>query len=107
MSSAEALQYYLAALKQGQREYKNCVHRGLAPNIQALGPDKLQLSQVNLGVMDVPIYLVVGSTEEARSRNLPRNGSTCAPPSSARAYTTPSSATSTWAGSTSRRETSG
>ena len=66
MSSAEALQYYLAALKQGQREYKNCVHRGLAPNIQALGPDKLQLSQVNLGVMDVPIYLVVGSTEEAR-----------------------------------------
>ena len=66
MSSAEAVQYYLAALKQGQREYKNCVHRGLAPNIQALGADKLQLSQMKLGVMDVPIYLVVGSTEEAR-----------------------------------------
>ena len=66
MPNAEAVQYYQAALRQGQREYKNCVHRGLNPNIQALGADKLQLSQVKLGVMDVPIYLVVGSTEEAR-----------------------------------------
>lgn len=66
MPSAEALQYYQQALKQGQKEYKNCVHRGLNPNIQALGGDKAQLSQVKLGVMEVPIYLVVGSTEEAR-----------------------------------------
>ena len=66
MPSIEAVQYYQAALKQGQREYKHCVHRGLCPNIQALGPDRLQLSQVKLGVMEVPIYLVVGSTEEAR-----------------------------------------
>ncbi|MBD5132870.1 MAG: BMP family ABC transporter substrate-binding protein [Clostridiales bacterium] len=66
MPNAEAVQCYQQALKQGQREYKNCVHRGLWPNIQALDPDKLQLSQVNLGVMDIPIYLVVGSTEEAR-----------------------------------------
>ena len=66
MASAEAVQYYQQALKQGQREYKNCVHRGLNPNIQALGAEKLQLSQIKLGVMEVPIYLVVGSTEEAR-----------------------------------------
>ncbi len=66
MPNVEAVQYYLAAQRQGQREYKNCVHRGLNPNIQALGADKLQLSQVKLGVMEVPIYLVVGSTEEAR-----------------------------------------
>ncbi|MCM1440532.1 MAG: BMP family ABC transporter substrate-binding protein [Roseburia sp.] len=66
MPSAEAAQYYQQALKQGQREYKNCVHRGLYPNIQALGAEKLQLSQVKLGIMEVPIYLVVGSTEEAR-----------------------------------------
>ena len=66
MASTEAVQYYQQALKQGQREYKNCVHRGLNPNIQALGGDKLQLSQAKLGVMEVPIYLVLGSTEEAR-----------------------------------------
>ncbi len=66
MANSEAVQYYQQALKQGQREYKNCVHRGWQTNIQALGEDKLQLSQVKLGVMEVPIYLVVGSTEEAR-----------------------------------------
>ena len=66
MASAEAVQYYQQALKAGQREYKNCVHRGLNPNIQALGAEKLQLSQVKLGIMEIPIYLVVGSTEEAR-----------------------------------------
>ncbi len=66
MANAEAMQYYQAALKQGQREYKNCVHRGLWPNTQALGADKLQLSQVKLGTMEIPIYLVVGSTEESR-----------------------------------------
>ena len=66
MPNAEALQYYQTALKQGQREYKNCVHRGFFPNIQSLGEDKLKLSQVKLGVMDIPIYLVVGSTQDAR-----------------------------------------
>ena len=66
MPNAEALQYYQTALKQGQREYKNCVHRGLSPNIQSLGADKLQLSQVKLGVMEIPLHLVVGSTQDAR-----------------------------------------
>ena len=66
MPNAEALQYYQTALKQGQREYKNCVHRGSFPNIQSLGADKLQLSQVKLGVMEIPIHLVVGSTQDAR-----------------------------------------
>ena len=66
MANAEAVQYYQQALKQGQKEYKNCVHRGLNPNSQALGADKLQLSQTKLGVMEVPIYLVLGSTEESR-----------------------------------------
>ncbi len=66
MANTEAVQYYQQALKQGLKEYKNCVHLGCEANIQALGADKLQLSQVKLGVMEVPIYLVVGSTEEAR-----------------------------------------
>ena len=66
MPNAEATQYYQQALKLGQKEYKNCVHRGLFPYTQALGADKLLLPQVTLGIMEVPIYLVVGSTEENR-----------------------------------------
>ena len=66
MPNLEAVQSYQQALKLGQKEYKNCVHRDLHPYIQALPPEKLQLSQSKLGVMDIPIYLVVGSTEEAR-----------------------------------------
>ncbi|MDE6589196.1 MAG: BMP family ABC transporter substrate-binding protein [Oscillospiraceae bacterium] len=67
MANAEAVQYYAAALKQGQKEYKNCVHRGRYPYIQSLQQIRqAPLSQIALGVMDVPIYLVVGSTQDAR-----------------------------------------
>ncbi len=67
MANAEALQYYSAALKQGQKEYKNCVHRGRYPYIQSLQQVRQKpLSQVALGTMEIPIYLVVGSTQDAR-----------------------------------------
>ena len=67
MASAEALQYYSAALKQGQKEYKNCVHRGRYPYIQSLQQVRQKpLSQVSLGAMEIPIYLIVGSTQDAR-----------------------------------------
>ena len=69
MSITEAAQYYQAALKQGQKEYKNCVHQGRYPYIQSLqqvrqsqGP----LSQISLGTMEIPLYLVVGSTQDNR-----------------------------------------
>lgn len=67
MASAEAMQYYQAALRQGQREYRNCIHRGQYPYIQSLQQTRqAPLSQVSLGAMEVPIYLVVGSTQDAR-----------------------------------------
>ena len=67
MPNAEALQYYTAALKQGQREYKDCVHRGRYPYIQSLQQVRQKpLSQVDLGAMEIPIYLIVGSTQDAR-----------------------------------------
>ena len=67
MANSEALQQYQTALKQGQREYKNCVHRGWYPYIQALSKQETgKLSQVSLGTMEIPIYLVVGSTEDQR-----------------------------------------
>ena len=67
MASSEAAQYYQAALKQGQKEYKNCVHQGRYPYIQSLQQIRQPpLSQVSLGAMEIPIYLVVGSTQDAR-----------------------------------------
>ena len=67
VGTAAALQCYQTALKQGQKEYKNCVHRGQYPYIQSmLKQETGRLSQVRLGAMEIPIYLVVGSTEEQR-----------------------------------------
>ena len=67
MPVTEAVQYYQAALKQGQKEYKNCVHRGRYPYIQSLRQIRQKpLSQISLGAMEIPLYLVVGSTQDAR-----------------------------------------
>ena len=67
MAITEAAQYYQAALKQGQKEYKNCVHRGRYPYIQSLQQVRQKsLSQVSLGTMEIPLYLVVGSTQDNR-----------------------------------------
>ena len=67
MPITEATQYYQADLKQGQKEYKNCVHRGRYPYIQSLQAIRQKpLSQVSLGAMEIPLYLVVGSTQDNR-----------------------------------------
>ena len=67
MPITEAAQYYQAALKQGQKEYKNCVHRGRYPYIQSLQQVRQKpLSQISLGAMEIPLYLVVGSTQDNR-----------------------------------------
>ena len=67
MPITEATQYYQAALKQGQKEYKNCVHRGRYPYIQSLQQVRQKpLSQVSLGTMEIPLYLLVGSTQDNR-----------------------------------------
>ncbi len=63
------LDCYQDALKQGQKEFKNCVHRGQYPYIQSLSQvegDFSRLSKVNLGLMEIPLYLIVGSTEDQR-----------------------------------------
>ena len=67
MPITEAAQYYQAALRQGQKEYKSCVHRGRYPYIQSLQSIRRKpLSQVSLGTMEIPLYLVVGSTQDNR-----------------------------------------
>jgi basic membrane lipoprotein Med (substrate-binding protein (PBP1-ABC) superfamily) len=69
MSIGTARRYYVEALKQGQREYKDAMSRGTAPNIQALEQisDNVHcLTRVSLGQMEIPIYLIVGSTQTQR-----------------------------------------
>lgn len=69
MPSSVPLQCYQDAMKQGQKEFKNCVHRGQYPYIQSLPQvreDYLRLSKVNLGLIEIPLYLIVGSAEDHR-----------------------------------------
>ena len=71
MANAEAVQYYQTALKQGQKEFKNCIHRGWYPYIQSIQQTRqAPLSQIALGTMEIPIYLVVGSTQDARCNSV-------------------------------------
>ncbi len=66
---AEAYQYYQDALKQGQKEYKSFVHKGLWPYIQPLPQiqeNYSRLSRVGLGLLEIPLYLIAGSEEEQR-----------------------------------------
>jgi basic membrane lipoprotein Med (substrate-binding protein (PBP1-ABC) superfamily) len=61
--------YYQDALKQGQKEYKQAIHRGQYPYIQALSQVEANsgtLARVGLGRMEIPIYLIAGSTEQQR-----------------------------------------
>jgi basic membrane lipoprotein Med (substrate-binding protein (PBP1-ABC) superfamily) len=69
MGTYSARQYYQEAQKQGQKEYKTAINRGQYPYILALHqvePACARLGRVNLGRMELPLYLIVGSTEEQR-----------------------------------------
>jgi basic membrane lipoprotein Med (substrate-binding protein (PBP1-ABC) superfamily) len=69
MGTGTARHYYQEALKQGQKAYRNAVHRGQYPYIQALGQVEAgytTLSRVPLGTLEIPIYLIAGSTEQQR-----------------------------------------
>ena len=63
MSFQEAKEQYEKALKRGKKEYKEAIHQGRYPYPQVLD-EILNLSmaagQVDLGVMEVPSYLVTG-----------------------------------------------
>ena len=63
MSFQEAKEYYEKAQKRGKKEYKEDVHRGRYPYPQVLDEIidiSMAAGQVDLGVMEVPSYLVVG-----------------------------------------------
>ena len=69
MSRKEAVEEYAKALKEGQREYKECMQKGIAPNPavldEILGADPGE-SCVNVGLVEIPVKQIVGTKSAGR-----------------------------------------
>ena len=69
MNRKEAVEEYAKALKEGQKEYKECLQRGIDPNPAVLD-DILQADAgencVNVGLVEVPIPRIVGTKSAGR-----------------------------------------
>ena len=68
--------YYKDALKKGQKEKKNCMNEGIDPYLPALdefiSSDKV-ITEVNMGVMQVPAEWIVGTKTASRANAFARN----------------------------------
>ncbi|WP_277407768.1 hypothetical protein [Lacrimispora xylanisolvens] len=89
-----ALYDYVGALRKGRRQYQASVSRGEYPYLPVLD-DILSysdiVSEVNLGIMDIPLEKIIGTKTEGRTNafasnfmpllsenpNLERSGLTC------------------------------
>ena len=69
MSRKEATEEYLAALKEGQKEYKECIHKGLDPNpavLDALLEQGEMESYLDIGLVNIPMHRIVGTRTAGR-----------------------------------------
>ena len=69
MNRQAALNQYMYALKLGQKYYRECVVRGKYPYQQALNDvfnENLAAAKVNIGLVDIPMEQIVGTTTNAR-----------------------------------------
>ena len=70
MTRAEAMEYYLKAQRQGQREYREKTAAGQSPFLPVLD-DILQNveieNQLPLGVIEIPLDLLVGTKTAGRT----------------------------------------
>lgn len=68
--------YYKEALKKGIKEKKNCINDGINPYLVALddivSSDKI-LTEIKLGVMQVPSEFIVGTKTASRANAFARN----------------------------------
>ena len=68
--------YYREAVKKGQKEKKNCINEGIDPYLPALdelvSSDKV-ITEVNMGVMQVPTEWIVGTKTASRANAFARN----------------------------------
>ena len=69
MPSAEAQQYYAAALKAGQKRYREAVMKGDYPYPQVLDEildEHLAAGRVELGILNIPMDQIVGTKVQGR-----------------------------------------
>ena len=69
MNRQEAVEEYAKALKEGQKEYKECNHKGIEPNPAVLDEILEQDSGeicINVGLVDVPVQRIVGTKTAGR-----------------------------------------
>ena len=68
--------FYKEAVKRGQKEKKNCINDGIDPYLPALdelvSSDKV-VTEVNMGVMQVPTEWIVGTKTASRANAFARN----------------------------------
>lgn len=68
--------FYKEAVKKGQKEKKNCINEGINPYLPALdeivSSDKI-ITEINLGVMQVPLEWIVGTKTASRANAFARN----------------------------------
>ncbi len=69
MYSTEAMEEYAKALKEGQKEYKECIQKGIDPNPEVLdeilGPDATG-TYTNVGLVEIPVKRIVGTKTAGR-----------------------------------------
>ena len=69
MSRKEAVEEYAKALKEGQKEYKECLQKEIEPNPAVLDDileeDKSE-NFVNVGLINIPIHRIVGTKTAGR-----------------------------------------
>lgn len=68
----EASEYYQKALKQGRKSHRESVHQGQYPYLRALDDfleDSLVAGQVDLGVIEIPMDMIVGTKTAGRTNS--------------------------------------
>lgn len=69
MYRTEAMQEYAKALREGQREHRECIQKGIDPNPAVLddilGPDSGD-NCVNVGLIEVPMNRIIGTKSAGR-----------------------------------------
>lgn len=76
MKRMEAIRQYEEAQKKGLRYYRSCIARGKHPYPQVLNDvfsNMMAASQVKLGVLDIPLNRVIGTTTSGRSSSFAGN----------------------------------
>ena len=71
MNVAEASVQYAAALKAGQKTYRECVLAGRYPYLQILDEiltSSMTVGRVELGVVEIPVAQIAGTRDAGRRR---------------------------------------